>query len=44
MRDSSRPPDDTKDMMIGGCRVHLTYGQTDRRSALVCKRDHTMRD
>jgi len=28
MRDSPRPPDDIKDMMIGGCRVRLTYGQT----------------
>ena len=24
---NSRPPDDAKDMMIGGCRVRLTYGQ-----------------
>lgn len=23
-----RPADDIKDMMIGGCRVRLTYGQT----------------
>jgi hypothetical protein len=27
MRDTPRPNDDHKDMMIGGCRVRLTYNQ-----------------
>lgn len=28
MKHSSRPTDDQKDIMIGGCHVHLTYGQS----------------
>ena len=28
MRESSHRTDDSKDMMIGGCHVRLTYGRT----------------